>query len=59
MSVLENLNERETHFADVTEPDVGERAGSLAVNTLELVLSNDHVAQRCTVLQDKHGTVGA
>lgn len=48
-----------TYLADITEPDVGQGAGSLAVDALELVLSNDHVAQGCSVLQDEHGTVGA
>lgn len=48
-----------THLADVTEPDVLQGAGTLAVDALELVRSNDDVAQGCTVLQDEHGVVGA
>lgn len=46
-----------THLADIAEPDVGQSAGSLAVDALELVLSNDDVAQGCAVLQDEHGVV--
>lgn len=29
------------------------------MDALELVLSNDHVAQGCSILQDEHGVVGA
>jgi hypothetical protein len=48
-----------THLADIAEPDVGQGAGSLAVDTLKLVLSDDDVAQGCSILQDEHGTVRA
>lgn len=46
-----------TYFADITEPDVGQGAGSLAVDAFELILSNDHVAQGRSILQDEHGIV--
>lgn len=47
-----------TYFADITEPDIGQRARSLAVDTFQLIFSNDHVAQRRSILQDEHGAVG-
>ena len=46
-----------TYFADITEPDVGQGAGSLAVDAFELILSDDHVAQGRSILQDEHGIV--
>lgn len=36
-------------FADSNPPDVLQSAGTLAVNTLNLVFSNDHVLQRSSV----------
>lgn len=40
-------------FADVTEPDVLEGTGTLAVNTFKSVGSDDDVAQSSSVLEDK------
>jgi hypothetical protein len=38
------MNRYETYLADITEPYVGQGAGSLAVDTFKLVLSNDYIA---------------
>lgn len=46
-------------LADISEPNVLESALALAVDTLELVLSNDDVAQSSTIAQDKHSAVAA
>lgn len=46
-------------LADVAEPDVGQGAGTLAVDTLEGVGANDDVAEGSTVLEDEDGGVRA
>jgi hypothetical protein len=46
-------------FTDIPEPDILEGAGALAVNALELVLADNHVAESCTVLEDEHSAVAA
>lgn len=42
-------------FADVTEPDVPQSAGSLTVNTLECVGTDNDVRERSTVCEDEDG----
>lgn len=46
-------------FAHVSEPDVDELAGALAVDSLELVRTNDDVAKCCAIFEDEHGAVAA
>lgn len=40
-------------LADITEPDVLKSAGTLAVNTLQLVGTNDDVGDGSTILKDE------
>ena len=44
-------------FANITEPNVLDRAGTLAVNALERVGANDGVAQGSAILEDENGVV--
>lgn len=44
-------------LADVTEPNVGQRASTLAVDSLELVLADDDVGDAGAVLQNEDGAV--
>lgn len=46
-------------FTDVTEPDVFKSALALAVDTLELVDTNDDIAKNSTVVEDKNSTITA
>lgn len=45
LALVDQIDNGTPHLADITEPDVGQRAGTFAVDAFELVLSNDHVAQ--------------
>lgn len=54
-----NINMLKLTLADISEPNVLESALALAVDTLELVLSNDDVAQSSTIIQDEHSVVAA
>lgn len=46
-------------LADVAEPNVLKRAGTLAVDTLQLIGANDDVGDGRAVLQNEHGAVAA
>lgn len=46
-------------LTDVAEPNVLERASSLAVNSFQLVFANDHIAQGRAVLKDEDRAVTA
>jgi hypothetical protein len=45
LALVGQIDAHGTYLADITEPHVGQGAGSLAVDTFKLVLSNDHIAQ--------------
>ena len=49
------LLDRKGVLADSAPPDVGDGAGTLAVNTLDLVGSNDDVGQRAALLDLENG----
>ena len=44
-------------LANVTEPDVLQGAGTLAVDTLELLSTDDDVGESSTVLKDENSVV--
>lgn len=46
-------------FTHVSKPDVDELAGALAVDSLELVRTNDGVAKCRAISEDEHGVVAA
>lgn len=46
-------------FAHVSKPDVDQLAGTLAVNSLELICTNDDVAKCSTVLENKDSAATA
>jgi len=46
-------------LADIAEPDILDRAGSEAVNTLEGVHTDNNVGESGTVLKDEDGVVAA
>lgn len=46
-------------FADVTEPDVLQRAGTLAVDALQLVGADDDVRNRRAIVEDEDSAVTA
>lgn len=58
-AVVDGVGRASHTLADITEPNVLERAGALAVNTLELVLADDDIAQGSAVLEDEDGAVTA
>lgn len=46
-------------FADVTEPDVGQRARAQAVDTLERIGADDNIGDGGAVLQNEDGILAA
>lgn len=59
MSFSKKLGNGGHTLAHLAEPDVGQRAGALAVDALELVRADDDIAQAGAVLEDEDGRVGA
>ena len=57
-TLLQVIRYRRT-FADVTEPDILQGARTLAVNTLELLYTNDNIGDRSTVFQDEDSPLGS
>jgi hypothetical protein len=43
-------------FTNILPPDIVERTSTTAVYTLGLILSNNHIGQGCTCLEDEDGS---
>ena len=56
---ITSTENRDGILADVTEPDVGQCAGTKAVDTLKRISANDDVGDGCTVLEEENSVVAA